>query len=165
MFLAAKSPPSRRNSLPFSAVRYGIAVNSGTSALHLALLAAGVGAGVTRYYRPDARLSLPLPALFYRSKPVSWMSIQLHTPWIRKNLKQRSPENQSHSTGSPLWKSGRYGRITALPSAIVVVIEDSAQAHGAEYRGRRCGSIGEMGCFSFTPVRISAPVVRRACYH
>jgi dTDP-4-amino-4,6-dideoxygalactose transaminase len=33
----------------------------------------------------------------------------------------------------------------------LVVIEDAAQAHGAEYQGRRCGSIGDMACFSFYP--------------
>ena len=33
----------------------------------------------------------------------------------------------------------------------LVVIEDAAQAHGAEYKGRRCGSIGDLGCFSFYP--------------
>jgi dTDP-4-amino-4,6-dideoxygalactose transaminase len=33
----------------------------------------------------------------------------------------------------------------------LVVIEDAAQAHGAEYRGRRAGSIGDLGCFSFYP--------------
>jgi dTDP-4-amino-4,6-dideoxygalactose transaminase len=38
--------------------------------------------------------------------------------------------------------AGRYG---------LVVIEDAAQAHAAEYRGRRCGSIGDLGCFSFYP--------------
>ena len=33
----------------------------------------------------------------------------------------------------------------------LVVIEDAAQAHGAEYKGRRAGSIGDLGCFSFYP--------------
>ena len=33
----------------------------------------------------------------------------------------------------------------------IVVVEDAAQAHGAEYKGRRTGSLGEMGCFSFYP--------------
>src|SRR5262249_25701269 len=33
----------------------------------------------------------------------------------------------------------------------LIVIEDAAQAHGAEYKGRRCGSLGDMGCFSFYP--------------
>ncbi len=35
----------------------------------------------------------------------------------------------------------------------LVVIEDAAQAHGAEYQGRRVGSIGDMGCFSFYPTK------------
>src|SRR5262249_24285728 len=35
----------------------------------------------------------------------------------------------------------------------MVVIEDAAQAHGAEYKGRRAGSLGDMGCFSFYPVK------------
>jgi dTDP-4-amino-4,6-dideoxygalactose transaminase len=35
----------------------------------------------------------------------------------------------------------------------LTVIEDAAQAHGAEYKGRRCGSMGDLGCFSFYPGR------------
>ena len=41
--------------------------------------------------------------------------------------------------------------IEVADRAGLIVIEDAAQAHGAEYRGRRAGSVGDIGCFSFYP--------------
>ena len=44
----------------------------------------------------------------------------------------------------------------------LIVIEDACQAHGAEYKGRRAGSLADIGCFSFYPGRTWAPMARAA---
>ena len=60
--------------------------------------------------------------------------------------------HQGHPAGAPLRTAGRHGPDPGdrAPHNLIV-IEDAAQAHGAEYKGRRVGSIGDMGCFSFYP--------------
>lgn len=132
---------------------YGIAVNSGTSALHLALLAAGVGPG-------DEVITVPLTfvattaaigyvgakPVFVDVDPVTYtMDAQLIEAAITPRTKAILPV---HLYGQPadmdpiLAIGRRYG---------LTVIEDAAQAHGAEYRGRRCGSLAPLACFSFYP--------------
>ncbi|CAN1209228.1 Glutamine--scyllo-inositol transaminase [Tumidithrix helvetica PCC 7403] len=132
---------------------YGIAVNTGTSALHLALLAAGIGSG-------DEVITVPFTfvatvaaidytgakAVFVDIDPVSYtIDVTKIEQAITERTKAILPV---HLYGQPadmdpiLEIAKRHG---------LIVIEDAAQAHRAEYKGRRVGSIGDIGCFSFYP--------------
>ena len=130
-----------------------LAVNSGTSALHLALLAAGVGPGdevitvsMTFVATTAAILYSGAKPVFVDVDPVTWtMDPGLIEAAITPRTKAILPVHLHGLIAEmdPIMSiARRYG---------LVVIEDAAQAHGAEYRGRRAGSIGDLGCFSFYP--------------
>jgi dTDP-4-amino-4,6-dideoxygalactose transaminase len=134
-------------------VSHCLAVNSGTSALHLALLAAGVGPGdevitvsMTFVATTAAILYTGAKAVFVDVDPATWtMDPRLIeaaiTPRTRAIL--------------PVHLHGLMADMDAIMEIArrhdLIVIEDAAQAHGAEYKGRRAGSIGNLGCFSFYP--------------
>jgi dTDP-4-amino-4,6-dideoxygalactose transaminase len=130
-----------------------VAVNTGTSALHLALLAAGIGPG-------DEVITVPFTfvatvaaigytgarAVFVDIDPATFtMDVTQIEQAITSRTKAILPV---HLYGHPadmdpiLDVARRHG---------LIVIEDACQAHGAEYKGRRVGSIGLVGAFSFYP--------------
>lgn len=134
-------------------VKYSVAVNSGTSALHLALLAAGVGSGDEVITVPFTFVATAAAIIYTGARPV-FVDVDPMTytidpekieAAITSNTKAIVPV---HLYGNPaemdpiLGIARRHG---------LVVIEDAAQAHAAEYHGRRCGSMGDSGCFSFYP--------------
>ncbi|EIC28179.1 DegT/DnrJ/EryC1/StrS family aminotransferase [Methylomicrobium album] len=133
--------------------RYGIGVNTGTSALHLALLAAGIGPGDEVITVPFTFVATVAAIHYTGARPVFvdidprtfTMDVRGIEAAITERTKAIIPV---HLYGQPadmdpiLEIAGRRG---------LVVIEDAAQAHGAEYKGRRVGSLGDMGCFSFYP--------------
>jgi dTDP-4-amino-4,6-dideoxygalactose transaminase len=129
------------------------AVNSGTSALHLALLAAGVGPGdevitvsMTFVATTAAVLYSGARPVFVDVDPVTWtMDPALIEAAITPRTKAILPVHL-HGLIADMDPIMEIARRHGL-----VVIEDAAQAHGAEYRGRRAGSIGDLGCFSFYP--------------
>lgn len=132
---------------------YGIGVNSGTSALHLALLAAGVGPGDEVITIPFTFVATVAAIGYTGAKPVfvdiEPNSFTINTNQIEKAITQRTKAILPvHLYGQPadldpiLEIAQHYG---------LTLIEDAAQAHGAEYKGRRVGSIGDLGCFSFYP--------------
>jgi dTDP-4-amino-4,6-dideoxygalactose transaminase len=129
------------------------AVNSGTSALHLALLAAGVGPGdevitvsMTFVATTAAILYSGARPVFVDVDPVTWtMNPSLIEAAITPRTKAILPVHL-HGLMSDMDAIMAIARRHKL-----VVIEDAAQAHGAEYKGRRAGSIGDLGCFSFYP--------------
>lgn len=132
---------------------YGIGVNSGTSALHLALLAAGVGVSDEVITVPFTFVATVAAIGYTGAKPV-FVDIEPDSFTIDVNQLEKAITKQTkailpvHLYGQPadmdpiLEIAQRYG---------LTVIEDAAQAHGAEYKGRRVGSIGDLGCFSFYP--------------
>jgi dTDP-4-amino-4,6-dideoxygalactose transaminase len=134
-------------------VRHCLAVNSGTSALHLALLAAGVGPGdevitvsMTFVATTAAILYSGARPVFVDVDPVTWtMDPKLIEAAVTPRTKAILPVHL-HGLMADMGAIMEIARRHNL-----VVIEDAAQAHGAEYKGRRAGSIGDLGCFSFYP--------------
>lgn len=131
----------------------GIAVNSGTSALHLALLAAGIGPGDEVITVPFTFVATIAAILYTGASPVfvdiDPCSFTMDTCQLAAAVTDRTKAIVPiHLYGQPvdmdplLDVARRHG---------LVVIEDAAQAHGAEYKGHRVGGIGDIGCFSFYP--------------
>lgn len=134
---------------------FGVAVNTGTSALHLALLAAGVGPGDEVITVPFTFMATVSAIDYTGAKPVLIDIDPLTYTMDPKALEAAiTPKTKAvipvHLYGQPadmdpiLEIAKRHG---------LVVIEDACQAHGAEYKGRRTGtgSMGHMACFSFYP--------------
>ena len=134
-------------------VNYCIAVNSGTSALHLALLAADVGPGdevitvsMTFVATTAAILYSGAKPVYVDVDPVTWtMDPALIEAAITPKTRAILPVHLHGLMADmdPIMEIARRHNL--------VVIEDAAQSHGAEYKGRRAGSIGDLGCFSFYP--------------
>jgi dTDP-4-amino-4,6-dideoxygalactose transaminase len=133
--------------------QHGVGVNTGSSALHLALLAAGIGPG-------DEVITVPftfvatVAAICYTGATPVFVDIdpRSYTMDAERISEAITPRTKAilpvHLYGQP----ADMDRILEIARCRgLVVIEDAAQAHGAEYRGRRAGSIGDMGCFSFYP--------------
>jgi len=132
---------------------HGIGVNSGTSALHLALLAAGVQPGDEVITVPFTFVATVSAIQNSGATPV-FVDIEPHsfTMDVTQLAAAITPRTRAiipvHLYGHP----ANMDAIVALAKhAGIVVIEDAAQAHGAEYRGRRVGNLGDMACFSFYP--------------
>ena len=132
---------------------YAAGVNSGTSALHLALLAAGVGPGDEVITVPFTFVATVAAVGYTGARPVfvdiDPRSYTIDVGRIEAAITPRTKVILPvHLYGQPpdmdpiLEIARRHN---------LIVIEDAAQAHGAEYRGRRCGSMGDMACFSFYP--------------
>lgn len=132
---------------------HGIGVNTGTSALHLAVLAAGIGAGDEVITVPFTFVATVAAIQYTGARPV-FVDVDPRTLTIDVNRIEAAitPRTRAilpvHLYGQPadmdpvLDIARRHG---------LTVIEDAAQAHGAEYKGRRVGGIGDLGCFSFYP--------------
>jgi dTDP-4-amino-4,6-dideoxygalactose transaminase len=132
---------------------YGIAVNSGTSALHLALLAANIGPGDEVITVPFTFVATVAAICYTGARPV-FVDIDPQSYTIEVN----QIESVITKRTKAIVPVHLYGQPADMDPIIEIarknglaVIEDAAQAHGAEYRGRRVGSIGDLGCFSFYP--------------
>ncbi len=137
----------------YSGSAEGIGVNTGTSALHLALLAAGIGPGDEVITTPFTFVATAAAIHYTGATPV-YVDIDPETYTIDPAKLEAAigPRTKAvipvHLYGQP----ADMDPIMEIARAHkLVVIEDAAQAHGAEYKGRRIGSIGDMACFSFYP--------------
>lgn len=134
-------------------VTHGVGVNTGTSALHLALLAAGVGPGDEVITVPFTFVATAAAIEYAGARPVfvdiDPRSFTMDVGAVEKALTSRTKAIVPvHLYGQPV----DMDPILELARARGLrVIEDAAQAHLAEYKGRRAGSLGDLACFSFYP--------------
>ena len=137
----------------YCGAKHAIAVNSGTSALHVALLAAGIGEGDEVITVPMTFVATVAAILYARATP-RYVDIDPMT-WTMDIGQLEAAITPRTKAIVPVHLHGRVAdmdTILAIARAHgLVVIEDAAQAHGAEYKGRRAGSMGAAGCFSFYP--------------
>ena len=130
-----------------------VGVASGTAALQLALQACGVGPGDEVITTAHTFIATAEPIALLGAMPV-FVDIDPAT----FNLDPERVEDAITSRTKAIVPVHLYGRPAAMDELLqiadrhgLVVIEDAAQAHGACYRGRACGTIGSIGCFSFYP--------------
>jgi len=131
----------------------GIAVNSGTSALHLALLSAGIGPGDEVITVPFTFVATVAAIVYAGARPV-FVDVDPVTLTMDVNRIKRAitPRTKAILPVHLHGQSADMDPIMAIAESHgLIVIEDACQAHGAEYHGRRVGSIGDLGCFSFYP--------------
>lgn len=131
--------------------KYGISCTSGTTALHLALSTLGLGRGDEVILPTFTMIATANAVAYTGAKPVlvdaeprSWnMDIQRIEMKITPRTKAIIPV---HTYGHPV---DMDSLLSLAERRDLVVIEDAAHAHGAEYKGRRVGSLAHAACFSF----------------
>ncbi len=135
--------------------RYGVAVSSGTSALHLALLAVGVGPGDEVITVPFTFVATAAAIRYTGARPV-FVDINPRSYTMDPSQLERAIGSRTRA----ILPVHLYGQPADMDSILDIarrhglfVIEDAAQAHGAEYKGQRVGSTGDLGCFSFYPAK------------
>jgi perosamine synthetase len=135
----------------FCGVRHAVSCTSGTAALHLAMLALGLGPGdevlvptLTFAATANAVRYCGATPVFVDSEPETWTM----------DPEQVAAKVGPHTKGIiVVHLFGHPGNMDALQAVAdrhgIFLIEDAAQAHGAEFRGRRTGSLGRLATFSF----------------
>lgn len=134
-------------------VKGAVGVASGTAALQLALLACGVGPGDEVITTAHTFIATAEAISHTGARPV-FVDIDPRT----YNLDPNRVEDAITSRTRAILPVHLYGQPADMDPLLDIaqrrglwLIEDAAQAHGAEYKGRRCGSIGHLACFSFYP--------------
>jgi len=139
----------------YCGTNHGIAVNSGTSALHLALLAAGVRPGDEVITSPYTFVG-SVAAIQYAGGTPVLVDIDPQTYTIDTD-QVATVINKRTKAIIPVHLYGHPADMDPLLALArehgLTVVEDAAQAHGAEYRGSRVGGLGNLGCFSFYPTK------------
>jgi dTDP-4-amino-4,6-dideoxygalactose transaminase len=137
----------------YCGARQAVSVNSGTSALQLALLATGIEPG-DEVVTVAMTFVATVAAILYIGAIPKLVDIDPVT-WTMDPAEFEAAITPRTKAVIPVHLHGRVadmGPILRIASSRGIrVIEDAAQAHGAEYKGRRTGVLGDIGCFSFYP--------------
>jgi dTDP-4-amino-4,6-dideoxygalactose transaminase len=137
----------------YCGVKHCVALNSGTSALHLALLAEDVGPGHEVITTPNTFIATAESILYTGARPV-FVDIDPATA----NIDPKRIEEAITPRTRAVVPVHLYGRPADLDPILEIarrhnlaVVEDACQAHGARYRGKRVGGFGRAAVFSFYP--------------
>jgi dTDP-4-amino-4,6-dideoxygalactose transaminase len=134
-------------------VEHAVGVNSGTSALHLALLAAGVGEG-DEVITVSHTFIATIAAIRYTGARPVLVEVETDTYNIDPSRLEEAITPRTRAI-IPVHLYGQPADMDPILDIArkhdLVVVEDACQAHGAEYKGRRCGSMGDLAAFSFYP--------------
>lgn len=135
----------------FCGARYGVTTTNGTSALHLALSALGIGRGDEVIMPAFTMISTAYAVLYTGARPVF-----IDCEYDTGNMDVSQIPRRLNSKTRVLLPVHIYGHPVDMDPVLeiakehkIFVVEDAAESHGAEYKGRRCGSMGDIGCFSF----------------
>jgi dTDP-4-amino-4,6-dideoxygalactose transaminase len=137
----------------FCGASYAIGMGNGTDALWLALLALGIGEGDEVITVPNTFIATAEAITYCKARPV-FVDVDPETFTMNPAELEKSLTTKTkaiipvHLFGQPADMDPilEFARANGLS-----VIEDAAQAHGAEYKGRKAGTMGDAGCFSFYP--------------
>ncbi|MBR0472820.1 MAG: DegT/DnrJ/EryC1/StrS family aminotransferase [Methanosphaera sp.] len=139
----------------YSEAKHAIATSSGTTALHTAIVAAGIEAGDEVITTPFTFAATSNSILYSNAKPV-YADINPET----FNLNPEKIEEKITDKTKAIIPVHLYGQPADMDPILEIaekhdlkVIEDAAQAHGAIYKGKKIGSLGDFGCFSFYPTK------------
>jgi len=135
----------------FVQAKHAFAVNSGTAALHLSLLAAGVGQGDEVIVPSFTFVATAETVLLAGGKPV-FVDIKPDTHNIDPEAVEKAITGKTRAI-MPVDLFGLPADIKPIKKTAkehnLTVIEDAAQAHGAEHDGKPCGSLAHLACWSF----------------
>jgi len=135
--------------------QHAVAMSSGTAALHLALLAAGVGPGDDVVTTPFTFIATACAIRYVGASPV-FADVDRETHCLDPEALAKAVTARTRA----VLPVHLYGQVADMDPIRVVaarhglaVIEDAAQAHGATYHGAAAGTLGALGCFSFYPTK------------
>ncbi len=137
----------------FCQSKYAIGVGSGTEALWLALLALGIGEGDEVITVPNTFIATAEAISLCGATPV-FIDVDEQSYTMNPHLLEGAITPRTKAV-IPVHLFGQTADMDPIMEVArkhgLFVIEDACQAHGAEYKGKRAGSMGDLGCFSFYP--------------
>jgi dTDP-4-amino-4,6-dideoxygalactose transaminase len=139
----------------FCGAKHCVALSSGTAALHLGLLALGVQPGDEVITTPNTFIATAEAITYCGARPV-FADIDPETANLDPNRIERAITSRTRAL-LPVHLYGRPADIEPMREIAarhgIRILEDAAQAHGARYRQRRVGTLGDAAAFSFYPTK------------
>jgi dTDP-4-amino-4,6-dideoxygalactose transaminase len=136
--------------------KHGLGISNGTEALHMALVACDVGPGDEVITVPNTYIATVFAISYVRAIPVF-----VDVDPVTFNIDVSQIEDKISPRTKAILPVHLYGHMVDMDPLMEIaqehdlwVIEDAAHAHGASYKGRRAGSLGHVGCFSFYPRKV-----------